>query len=88
MCTNTDLEIVILRGVRERRISYATTCLWNPEKKMTQMNLFIRQKQTHEHGKQTYGYQKGKWGWGDKLGARDSQMHTTLHKIDKQGPTV
>ena len=52
------------------------------------MNLFIRQKQTHGHGKQTYGYQKGKWGWGDKLGARDSQMHTTLHKIDKQGPTV
>ena len=60
--TQTDLEILILRGVRERRISYATTCLCDPDKKMIQMNLFIRQKQTHGHGKQTYGYQKGKGG--------------------------
>ena len=28
------------------------------------MNLFTKQKQTHRHRKQTYGYQKGK---GDKL---------------------
>ena len=26
------------------------------------MNLFIKQKQTHNHGKQTQGYQKGKGG--------------------------
>ena len=26
------------------------------------MNLFIKQKQTHRHGKQTYGYQRGKGG--------------------------
>ena len=24
------------------------------------MNLFIKQKQTHRHRKQTYGYQRGK----------------------------
>ena len=29
--------------------------------KMTQMNLFMKQKQTHRHRKQTYGSQKGKW---------------------------
>ena len=31
---------------------------------MIQMNLFIKQKQTHKHRKQTYGYQRGKVGRG------------------------
>ena len=31
---------------------------------MTQINLFIRQKQTHRHRKQTYGLPKGKRGQG------------------------
>ena len=31
---------------------------------MIQMNLPTKQKQTHRHGKQTYGYQKGKGGEG------------------------
>ena len=36
-------------------------------KKMIQVNLFTKQKQTHRHRKQTYGYQRGKntlgvWG--------------------------
>ena len=26
------------------------------------MNLYIRQKQTHRHRKQTYGYQRGQGG--------------------------
>ena len=35
---------------------------------MIQINLFIKQKQTHRHRKQTYGYQRV-WGKGrDKLG--------------------
>ena len=33
-------------------------------KKVIQMNLFIKQKQTHRHRKQTYGYQRGKGGKG------------------------
>ena len=37
---------------------------------MIQMNLFTKQKQTHRHRKQTYGYQSGK-GERDKLGAWD-----------------
>ena len=36
--TQMDLEIVILSEVK-RRISYDTTCLWDLEKKMVQMNL-------------------------------------------------
>ena len=40
------------------------------ERKMTQMNLFIKQKQTHRHRKQTYVYQRGKEE-GGKLGVQD-----------------
>ena len=32
--------------------------------KMIQMNLFIKQKQTHRHRKKIYGYQRGKGGGG------------------------
>ena len=37
------------------------------------MNLFTKQKQTHRHRKQTYGYQRGQCGEGqsDKLGVWD-----------------
>ena len=47
------------------------------------MNLFKKQKQTHRHGKQTYGYQ---WGRGKrgKLGAWDQQVYATIYTIDKQ----
>ena len=32
--------------------------------KIIQMNLYTKQKQTHRHRKQTYGYQRGKRrGW-------------------------
>ena len=35
------------------------------------MNFFIKQKQTHRHRKQTYGYQEQSWGQGNKLGTWD-----------------
>ena len=36
------------------------------------MNLFTKQKQTHRHRKQIYGYQKGQVEeWEDKLGIWD-----------------
>ena len=45
------------------------------------MNRIYKQKQTHRHRKQTYGYQReGR----DKLGVWDQQIQTTVHKIDKQ----
>ena len=34
-------------------------------KKRTQISLYTKQKQIHKHRKQTYGYQKGKRGWGE-----------------------
>ena len=40
--------------------------VWNhlyvESKKMIQTNLFLGQKQTHRHRKQTYGYQREKGG--------------------------
>ena len=39
-------------------------------KKMIQINLFTKQKQTHRHRKQPYGCQGGKVG-RDKLGVWD-----------------
>ena len=47
------------------------------------MNLFIKQKQTHKHGKQIYGYKRGK-GEMEKLGIWDLNTHSTRYKIDKQ----
>ena len=35
------------------------------------MNLFTKQKYTHRHRKQTYGYQRGKGVERDKLGVWD-----------------
>ena len=48
------------------------------------MNLYTKQKQTHRHRKQIYSHQSGKEGGKDKLGVRDEQIQTTIHKIDKQ----
>ena len=60
----TDLEIVILsKSDREKQISYDIAYMWNL-KKIIQMNLFTKQKQTYRHRKQTYGYQRGKVGGG------------------------
>ena len=47
------------------------------------MDLYTKQEQTHRQRKQTYGFRRGKSG-RDKLGVRDEQIHTTIHKIDKQ----
>ena len=50
---------------------------------MIQMNLFTKQKQTHRHRKQTYGYERGKGQGRDILGIWDQQIHTTTYKVGK-----
>ena len=57
------LEVVILSEVSQRK----TSVIWyhlhiESKKKMIQMNLFTKQKQTHRHRKQTYSYQRGNEG--------------------------
>ena len=50
---------------------------------MIQMSLFLKQKQTHGHRKQTYSYQKGKERGRDKLGVWINGS-TTIYKTDNQ----
>ena len=64
-----DTETILLKSDRERQISYDIIYMWNLQKRI-QMNLFTKQKQTHRHRKQIYGYQRGKGG-RDKLGSWD-----------------
>lgn len=46
------------------------------------MTLFTKQKQTHGHRRQTYGYQ-GETVWGrDKLEVWDQQIQTAMYKIN------
>ena len=47
-----NLEIIILSELSQKDISYITYT-WNL-KKMIQMNLFTKQKLTHQHRKQTW----------------------------------
>ena len=83
-----DLEITILNEVSQRKaniIWLLVIC----RNKMIQMDLFIKQKQTHRHRKQIYGYQRGKGVGKDKLGVWDQQIHTIIYKTgSQQGPTV
>ena len=63
-----DQEIILSEVNQTKAKKYhVITYMWNLKKKMIQMNLFTKQKQTHRHRKQIYDYQRGKWQ-GDKLG--------------------
>ena len=59
-----DLEIIILSEVSQTKTNIMWYHLFVESWKMIQMNLFTKQKQTHRHRKQTYGYQMGKVGGG------------------------
>ena len=55
---------------------------------MIQMNLFIKEKQTHRLREQTDSYQGGRVA-GERLGVWDWHVHTAIFKMDnQQGPTV
>ena len=54
-----DLGIIILSEVkseRERQISYDITYIWNLKCDTNELTT----KQTHRHGRETYGYQRGR----------------------------
>ena len=67
-----DLEDIILSAVSQtEKNKYYMILLICRIQKRIQMNLYTKQKQTHRHRKQTYGYQRGKGGGRDKLGVWD-----------------
>ena len=60
------LKLLECQDQRKTNIAY----MWN-QKKMIQMNLFTKQKQTHRLRERTYGYQRGRVGGRDRLGVWD-----------------
>ena len=57
-----DLETIISSEVSQtNKILYDITHMWNL-KKVIQMHLFTKEKQTCRCIKQTYGYQRETWG--------------------------
>ena len=69
-----NLEIITLSEVSQTKKDkyHMIQLIYGIKKKKVQINLFPKQKETHRHRKQTYGYQRGKWGRGrDKLGDWD-----------------
>ena len=65
------LESVIISEVRQKKTNIVLYHLYVQSKKMIQMNLFTKQKQTHRLQKQTYGYQWGNMVGKNKLGVWD-----------------
>ena len=66
-----DLENIILGEVSQtEKDKYYMIPLICGIQKIIQISLYTKQKQTHRHRKQTYGYQRGKGG-RDKLGVWD-----------------
>ena len=60
-----NLEITLSEISQTEKDKYHMISLTVESKKLLiQMNLFTKQKQTHRHRKQTYGYQSGKRGEG------------------------
>ena len=71
-----DPEIITLSEVSQRKTNIMWYHLYVESKKMIQMNLFTKQKQTHRHRKQTYGYQGERWGgWIKSLGLADTNYY-------------
>ena len=56
-----------MKSVRERQISYDIAYMWNLKKKKVQMNLFTKQKQTQDLGKDEFMVTGGKMGRRDTL---------------------
>ena len=56
-------EIIILNEVSQaEKDKYYMISLTCAIQKIVKTNLFTKQKQTHRHRKQTYGYQRGRGG--------------------------
>ena len=66
--TQMDVEIIILSEVRKRKPD-TRYHLYVEYKKMTQMNLFTKRKQTHRHREQTCGCQGGERGGEGRIGS-------------------
>ena len=64
ICSNMDgpRDYYTKWSQTEKDKYYMRSLICGTKKKTVQMNLFMKQKQTHRHRKQTYGYQRGRGG--------------------------
>ena len=85
-----DLEIIILSEVSQTKTNIIWYSLYEESKKrMIQMNLFTKQKQTQRLREWTCGYQWGRVEGKNRLGVWNWYVHTAIFKIDnQQGPAV
>ena len=74
-----DLEIIILSEVRERKILYNITYMWN-------YKIFTVWKQTHRNGELVLPRVRVGKGWTGSLGLSDANCYTQDGK--QQGPIV
>ena len=81
------IEIIILSEVSQRKTNITFyLSVESKRKKMFQMNLFTKQKQTHRQRKQIYGDQMGK-GWGGMKWEFGINIYAPLY-IGQQSPTI
>ena len=77
------LEIMILSQTEKDK--YHDIAYIQNLKKMIQMNLFTKQKQTHRLREWIYDYWR-KSGGRDRLGVWDWHIHTAIFKITSKDP--
>ena len=71
VATWVDVAIIILSEVNQTEKDKYHMISFTCGKKIIKMNFFTNRNQTHRLRKQTYGYQRGKFGERDKLGGWD-----------------
>ena len=80
-----DLKFIILSEVREIKISYDITYMWNLKYDINELIL----KQTHRYREQTCSCQVGRKGAWHRVKIWHWQVETLICRMDiQQGPTV
>ena len=78
-----QLEILILSELSQKEKNTILSLISGIQN-MAQMNLSMKQKQTHRHGEQTCGCQGGERREWDGQRIWDQQMQTITFRMDKQ----
>ena len=81
-----DLQIIILSEVLQTMINSIWYHFYVVSRKMIQMNLFTKQKQTHR--KQIYGYQRGEQRGAGEEGERDKLGVWESHRCEMGIPRL
>ena len=81
VATRMDMEIIALREVRQRQISYAITYMQNLKSNTNESTCKTERDSQTQKTNLRLPKQKGV---GDLLGVLDYQIHNTVYKAEKQ----